>query len=102
MMDEFSAYVQVEIVHSKKPETTRKAFDRRWIKEGPGRPTKGIVNGNRREAEDSEIKEISGKTVLTIYPKYEDSPWNEGNNGSGLDVIKLIFSPGPVLIVFSD
>ena len=79
MMDEFLAYVQVEIVDSKKPGTTRKAFDRRWIKEGPGQPTKGIINGNRREAEDSEIKEIAGKNKLTIYPKYEDSLWNEGN-----------------------
>merc|ERR1712105_56368 len=27
MMDEFSAYVMVEIVHSKRPETIRKAFN---------------------------------------------------------------------------
>ena len=48
MIDEFSMYIQAEVIPNKKPETIMKAFNKRWVREGPGVPFRGIFRQWRR------------------------------------------------------
>ena len=42
MCDEFSGYIIAEVIKNKNPETVVEAFNRRWVRDGPGIPEKGI------------------------------------------------------------
>ena len=42
--DEFSGYIAAAVIPNKYPETIVKACHRRWIREGPGIPSKGIFS----------------------------------------------------------
>ena len=59
MVDKFSTYAQAEVVHSKKPETISTEFAWRWIKEGPGQLTRGVVSNSKEEIEELKIKEMT-------------------------------------------
>ena len=63
MTDKFSTYIQAEVISNKKPETVIKAFNRRWVREGPGRPSKGIFS----EFKNRQMKEMVKKYGLMVY-----------------------------------
>ena len=56
MTDEFSMYTQIEILNNRKVDNVIKAFNRRWIQEGPGRPTRGVINNIEGEIEDPQAR----------------------------------------------
>ena len=41
-IDKFSGYIIAEVINNKEPETIFKAFDKRWVEQGPGVPKEGI------------------------------------------------------------
>ena len=48
-VDEFPGYIIAEVVKNKEPETIFKAFDRKWVEQGPGIPKDGIFSDNGGE-----------------------------------------------------
>jgi hypothetical protein len=45
-VDEFSAFIVAEVIRNKEPDTIFKAFDKRWVEQGPGIPKEGIFSDN--------------------------------------------------------
>ena len=46
IVDNFSGYMQGEVIPDEKPDTVIKAFNQRWVREGPGLPSRGIFSDN--------------------------------------------------------
>ena len=80
MCDEFSGYMVAEVLNNKLPETVVKAFDKRWVREGPGIPDKGIFADNGGEFKNPEMKEIAAKYGLSLKLTAAYSPWSNGKN----------------------
>ena len=59
--DEFSGYVVAEVIKNKRPETIINAFNKRWVREGPGIPLKGIFVDNGGEFRNASMKELASK-----------------------------------------
>ena len=81
MVDKLSMYIQAEIISNKKPETVIKTFNRRWVREGPGLPSRGIFSDNKGEFKNPQMKEMAAKHGLTIFFTTANSPWSNGRNG---------------------
>ena len=79
MMDEFSAYTQAEVISNKEADSVITTFDKIWIQEGPGRPTRGVISSSNEETDDLQMREMVTKKVMIMY--YKDSLWNNGKNG---------------------
>ena len=47
--DEFSGYLAAQVINNKNPDTVLKAFHKRWVREGPGLPSRGLFSDNGRE-----------------------------------------------------
>ena len=80
MCDEFSGYMVAEVLNNKQPETVIKAFDKRWVREGPGIPDKGIFADNGGEFKNPEMKEMAAKYGLSLKLTAAYSPWSNGKN----------------------
>ena len=80
MIDEFSMYIQAVVIPNKKPETIMKAFNKRWVREGPGVPFRGIFSDNGGEFKNPQVKEMAAKYGLTISLTAANSPWSNGRN----------------------
>ena len=80
MCDEFSGYMVAEVINSKLPETVIKAFNKRWVREGPGIPLKGIFADNGGEFKNPQMKEIAAKYGLSLRLTAAHSPWSNGKN----------------------
>ena len=78
MVDEFSTVAKAEVVHSKKPETISTVFARRWIKEGPGRPTRGVASNSKEDIKELKMKKMTMENELEIYLINENIPGNMG------------------------
>ena len=78
--DEFSGYIAEAVIPNKYPETILNAFHRRWIREGPGIPSKGIFSDNGGEFRNSAIKEMASKYGINLYLTAAHSPWSNGRN----------------------
>ena len=80
MCDEFSGYMVAEVLNNKLPETVIKAFDKRWVREGPGIPDKGIFADNGGEFKNPLMKEVAAKYGLSLRLTAAYSPWSNGKN----------------------
>ena len=80
MCDEFSGYMVAEVLNNKLPETVIKAFDKRWVREGPGIPDKGIFADNGGEFKNPIMKEVAAKYGLSLRLASAYSPWSNGKN----------------------
>ena len=80
MCDEFSGYMVAEVINNKLPETVIKAFDKRWVREGPGVPDRGIFADNGGEFKNPEMKEMAAKYGLSLKLTAAHSPWSNGKN----------------------
>ena len=78
IMDEFSSWMAAKVIKDKKPETIMKYFDKKWIQEGPGIPTKGVFSDNGGEFRNDALKEMAGKLGLRIFLTAGNSPWSNG------------------------
>ena len=78
MVDEFSGYMKGEVINNKKPETIIKAFNKVWIEEGPGIPSKGTMTDNEGEFKNQEYKGMASKYGLKISLTAGNSPWSNG------------------------
>ena len=78
MCDEFSGFMAAKVINDKEPETVIKAFDKKWIKEGPGIPSKGIFADNGGEFKNPKMKEVSAKYGLSLSLTAGRSPWSNG------------------------
>ena len=78
MVYEFSGYMKGEVINNKKPETIIKAFNKAWIEEGPGIPSKGTMTDNGGEFKNPEYKEMASKYGLKISLTAGNSPWSNG------------------------
>ena len=76
MVDEFSNYIKGKVISNKKPETIIKAFNKAWIEEGPGIPSKGTMTDNGGEFKNPEFKEMAAKYNLKISLTAGNSPWS--------------------------
>ena len=47
--DEFSGFLVAEVIPNKEPESVIKALNKRWVREGPGIPSKGVFADNGGE-----------------------------------------------------
>ena len=56
--DEFSGFLVAEVINNKEPETVMKALNKRWVRQGPGIPSKGIFADNGGEFKNPKMKEI--------------------------------------------
>lgn len=79
-VDEFSGYIIAEVIPNKKPDTILEAFNRRWIKEGPGIPSHGIFSDNGGEFKNPQMKEFAAKYGFRISLTAGNSPWSNGKN----------------------
>ena len=57
--NEFSGFMAAEVIDNKEPESIIKALSKRWIREGPGIPSKGLFMDNGREFKNSKLKEVA-------------------------------------------
>ena len=80
MCDEFSGYMVAEVINNKLPETVIKAFNKRWVREGPGIPLKGIFADNGGEFKNPQMKEVAAKYGLSLRLTAAHSPWSNGKN----------------------
>ena len=80
MCDEFSGYMVGEVINNKHPETVIKAFNKRWVREGPGIPSKGVFADNGGEFKNPEMKEMAAKYGLSLRLTAAHSPWSNGKN----------------------
>ena len=78
--DEFSGYMVAEVINNKHPETVIKAFIKRWVREGPGIPSKGVFADNGGEFKNPEMKEVAAKYGLSLRLTAAHSPWSNGKN----------------------
>ena len=76
MVDEFSNYVKGEVINNKKPETIIKAFNKAWVEDGPGIPSKGTMTDNGGEFKNPEFKEMAAKYGLKVSLTAGNSPWS--------------------------
>ena len=79
-IDEFSGYVVAEVIKDKKPETIIEAFNRRWVEEGPGIPSKGSFSDNGGEFKNPAMKEMAAKLGIRLFLTAGNSPWSNGKN----------------------
>ena len=66
MCDEFSGNMAAEVINNKHNETVIKAFNKKWVREGPGIPSKGIFTDNGGEFKNTELKEVAAKYGLSL------------------------------------
>ena len=66
MCDEFSGYMAAVVINNKLPETIIRVFHRKWIREGPGIPDRGVFADNGGEFKNPELKEVAAKYGITI------------------------------------
>ena len=78
MVDEFSGYMKGKVINDKKPDTVIKAFNKSWIEEGPGIPSRGTMTDNGGEFKNPEFKEMAAKFGLKISLTAGNSPWSNG------------------------
>ena len=80
MCDEFSGYMVAEVIKDKEPETVIKAFNKKWVIEGPGIPSRGIFCDNGGEFKNPGMKEVAAKYGLSLNLTAGRSPWSNGKN----------------------
>ena len=80
MCDEFSGFMAAEVIKNKEPETIIKALSKRWIREGPGIPSKGLFMDNGGEFKNSKLIEVASKLGLSLNFTAAHSPWSNGKN----------------------
>ena len=80
MCDEFSGFMMAEVVKDKNPDTIIKAFHKKWIREGPGIPVKGLFADNGGEFKNPQMKEVAGKYGISLRLTAANSPWSNGKN----------------------
>ena len=78
MCDEFSGYMAAEVLPNKDPENVMKAFNKRWVREGPGIPSKGVFADNGGEFRNGKMMELACKYGLSLKLTAANSP---GSNG---------------------
>ena len=78
MCDEFSGFMVAQVISDKNPETIIKALDTKWVKEGPGIPSKGLFADNGGEFKNPELKEVAAKFGITLNLTAGRSPWSNG------------------------
>jgi len=78
--DEFSGFIVAEVINNKEPETIIKAFVKRWVREGPGIPSKGLFMDNGGEFRNSKLKELASKLGISLKFTAAHSPWSNGKN----------------------
>ena len=74
MCDEFSGFMAAEVIKNKEPETIIKALSKRWIREGPGIPSKGLFMDNGGEFKNSKLIEVASKLELSLNFTAAHSP----------------------------
>ena len=79
-IDEFSGYMVAEVINNKLPETIIKSFNKKWVREGPGMPEKGIFSDNGGEFKNPIMKEVAAKHGITLNLTAGNSPWSNGKN----------------------
>ena len=79
-VDEFSGYIVAEVINNKEPETIFKAFDQRWVEQGPGIPKDGIFSDNGGEFKNPLMKEAAAQYGIKLYLTAANSPWSNGKN----------------------
>ena len=62
--DEFSGYMMGEVIKDKHPETVIKALNKRWVRNGPGIPSKGIFADNGGEFKNPDLQIIKTGRVV--------------------------------------
>ena len=80
MCDEFSGFLVAEVIANKNPETVMRAFNKRWVREGPGIPSKGIFADNGGEFKNPKLKEAAAKYGISLMLTAAHSPWSNGKN----------------------
>ena len=80
MCDEFSGFLVAEVIDNKNPETVMKAFNKRWVRQGPGIPSRGIFADNGGEFKNPKMKEAASKYGISLYLTAAHSPWSNGKN----------------------
>ena len=78
--DEFSGYMVAEVIANKLPETVIKAFNKKWVRDGPGIPSKGIFADNGGEFKNPAMKAVAAKYGLSLRLTAANSPWSNGKN----------------------
>ena len=78
--DEFSGYMMAEVIKDKHPETVIKALNKRWVRDGPGIPSRGIFADNGGEFKNPEMKEVASKYGISLRLTAAHSPWSNGKN----------------------
>ena len=78
--DEFSGYMMAEVVNDKLPETIMKAFNKRWVRDGPGIPLRGIFADNGGEFKNPVMKQVASKYGISLRLTAANSPWSNGKN----------------------
>ena len=78
--DEFSGFLVAEVLPNKDPENVIKAFNKRWVNEGPGVPSKGLFADNGGEFKNAKMKELAAKYGITLKLTAAHSPWSNGKN----------------------
>ena len=80
MCDEFSGYMVAEVISNKNPETVLTAFNKKWVLEGPGIPSRGIFADNGGEFKNPAMKEAAAKFNISLSLTAGRSPWSNGKN----------------------
>ena len=80
MCDEFSGFLVAEVIDNKLPESVMKAFNKRWVRQGPGVPSKGIFADNGGEFKNPKMKEAAAKYGISLRLTAAHSPWSNGKN----------------------
>ena len=78
--DEFSGYVAGVVIPNKLPDTIIEAFHRRWVREGPGIPKKGIFSDRGGEFRNAKMEELASKYGIRLNFTAAHSPWSNGKN----------------------
>ena len=69
-----------EVIPNKLPETVITAFNKRWVRDGPGIPAKGIFADNGGEFKNPAMKAVAAKYGLSLRLTAAHSPWSNGKN----------------------
>ena len=69
-----------EVLPNKHPENVIKAFNRKWVREGPGIPSKGVFADNGGEFRNSKMMEMAIKYGISLKLTAANSPWSNGKN----------------------
>ena len=80
MCDEFSGFMSAEVIKNKYPDTVLEAFNRKWVLEGPGIPSRGIFADNGGEFKNPDMKEAASKYNISLSLTAARSPWSNGKN----------------------